>query len=117
MQVRFTSNMAMSGDPPLLKRIYNVCIFVSLTVKVVHLELVSDLTSEAFIGALRRFVARRGYPHLIWSDHGKNFVGANHELKTEIAQCKISEFCASRSMSGNLYQNVLHISVDCGKQQ
>ena len=82
-----------------------ICVFVSLTVKAVHLELVSDLTSEAFIAALRRFVARRGYPNLIWSDHGTNFVGANHELKklfeflkTEIAQCKISEFCASRSI-------------------
>ena len=53
-----------------------LCIFVSLTVKAVHLELVSDLTSEAFIAALRRFIARRGYPTLLWSDHGTNFVGA-----------------------------------------
>ena len=30
-----------------------VCIFVSLTVKAVHLELVSDLTTDAFISALR----------------------------------------------------------------
>ena len=39
-----------------------VCIFVSLTVKAVHLELVSDLTTEAFIGCLRRFIACRGRP-------------------------------------------------------
>ena len=39
-----------------------LCIFISLTVKAVHLELVSDLTSEAFIAALRRFIARRGLP-------------------------------------------------------
>ena len=30
-----------------------VCVFVSLSVKAVHLELVSDLTTEAFIAALR----------------------------------------------------------------
>lgn len=35
------------------------CIFVSLSVKAVHLELVSDLTSEAFIACLRCFVASR----------------------------------------------------------
>lgn len=58
-----------------------ICIFVSLAVKAVHLEAVSDLTSEAFIAALRRFVARRGSPTLIWSDNGTNFVGANRELK------------------------------------
>ncbi len=34
-----------------------VCVFVSLTVKAVHLELVSDLTSGAFIACLRRFIA------------------------------------------------------------
>ncbi len=41
---------------PVIVKAY-LCVFVSLTVKAIHLELVSDLTSEA---ALRRFVARRG---------------------------------------------------------
>ena len=54
-----------------------VCVFVSLSVKAVHLELVSDLTSEAFIATLRRFISRRGKPSLIWSDNGTNFVGAS----------------------------------------
>ncbi len=41
-----------------------VCVFVSLSVKAVYLELVSDLTTEAFIAALRRFMARRGHPSI-----------------------------------------------------
>ena len=49
--------------------------------KSVHLELVSDLTTDTFIAALHRFIARRGYPSLIWSNHGTNFVGATRELK------------------------------------
>ena len=57
-----------------------VCVFVSLTMKAVHLELVSDLTSEAFTACLRRFIARRGRP-LAWSNHGTNFVGAAREIK------------------------------------
>ena len=80
-----------------------VCVFVSLTVKAVHLELVSDLTTEAFIACLRRFVARRGHPSVLWSDHGLNFVGANRELKEmyefqkkQITQIAISEFCSQR---------------------
>ncbi len=48
-----------------------ICLFVCLAVKAVHLELVSNLTTEAFVAALRRFVARRGCPTLIWSDHGR----------------------------------------------
>ncbi len=58
-----------------------VCVFVSMSVKAVHLELVSDLTTEAFIACLRRFIARCGKPSSIWSDHGTNFVGANRVLK------------------------------------
>ena len=66
---------------PTIVKAYICCVFVSLSVKAVHLEAVTDLTSEAFIAALRRFIARQGYPTLIWSDNGTNFVGANREIK------------------------------------
>jgi len=49
--------------------------------KDVHLELVSDFTSEAFIAALKCFIARRGLIDHLYSDSGSNFVGANRELK------------------------------------
>ena len=82
-----------------------VCVFVSLTVKAVHLELASDLTTDAFIAALRRFIARRGKPHLIWSDHGTNFVGAVRGLQqfvnffqSQKTQGIISEFCAMQNI-------------------
>ena len=58
-----------------------VAIFVCLAVKAVHIELVDDLTSEAFIAALRRFIARRGLCSTIHSDNGTNFIGANNELR------------------------------------
>ncbi|XP_055527010.1 uncharacterized protein LOC129719642 [Wyeomyia smithii] len=57
-----------------------VAIFVCLTVKAVHLELVTDLTTEAFLAALKRFVARRGKPQLIMCDNATTFVGAKREL-------------------------------------
>ena len=41
----------------------------------------TDLTSEAFIADLKRFIARRGLPSLIWSDNGTDFTGAARELK------------------------------------
>ncbi len=90
---------------PVIVKTY-VCVFVSLTVKAVHLELVSDLTSDAFVACLRRFVARRGCPSLIWSDWGTNFVGAARELK-EIyqflrdrkTQDAITSFLSSRNIT------------------
>lgn len=82
-----------------------ICLFVCLSVKAVHLELVSDLTTEAFIAALRRFISRRGFPSLMWSDHGTNFVGASRELRelcnflcSQQAQGTISEFCSSKNI-------------------
>ena len=82
-----------------------ICLFICLAVKAVHLELVSDLTTEAFIASLRRFTARRGCPSLIWSDHGTNFVGAHRELKElnvflnhQITQGAISKFCSGHNI-------------------
>lgn len=46
-----------------------------------HLELVSSQSTEDFIGALRRFMSRRGKVQNMYSDNGTNFVGANAELK------------------------------------
>lgn len=58
-----------------------IAIFVCLATKAIHLELVTGLTSDAFIAALRRFTARRGKCLHLFSDNGTNFVGANNELK------------------------------------
>lgn len=57
-----------------------LCIFVCFSTKAVHLEVVSDLSSDAFILCLRRFISRRSKPHTIYCDNGKNFVGASNEL-------------------------------------
>lgn len=58
-----------------------LCLFVCMASKAVHLELVSSLSTPAFLAALERFIARRGVPNCIHSDHGTNFVGASRFLK------------------------------------
>jgi hypothetical protein len=52
-----------------------------MATKAIHLELVSNLTAEAFIAVLKCFIARRGLIDHLYSDNGSNFVGANRELK------------------------------------
>ena len=90
---------------PTITKAY-VCVFVSFTVKAVHLEPVSELTTSAFIATLRRFVARRGKPSVIWSDHGTNFVGAARELKElhqfskdQGTKSAITNFCAKQHIN------------------
>lgn len=58
-----------------------VAVFVCFCTKAVHLELVADLTATKFIQSLRRFVSRRGLYSDLHSDNGRNFVGANNELR------------------------------------
>ncbi|XP_047994669.1 uncharacterized protein LOC125232886 [Leguminivora glycinivorella] len=72
-----------------------ICIFVCLATRALHLELVSDLTKEAFIAALDRFTARRGKPRTIFSDNGTTFVGAANELahvlNQDLAKDRVAE--------------------------
>ena len=48
--------------------------------KAVHIEFVTNLTTEAFLPTLRRFIAHQGKPKTIYSDNGTNFQGAANEL-------------------------------------
>ncbi|XP_055590294.1 uncharacterized protein LOC129742422 [Uranotaenia lowii] len=57
-----------------------VAIFVCLATKAVHIELVTDLTSDSFIAAFKRFVGRRGKPRVVMCDNSTTFVGARREL-------------------------------------
>ncbi|XP_073820658.1 uncharacterized protein [Musca autumnalis] len=58
-----------------------ICLFVCFATKAIHLEAVSDLSTPAFMAALTRFVARRGCPNKIFSDNGRNFVGAARGIR------------------------------------
>lgn len=77
-----------------------ICLFVCFVTRAVHLELVSDLSSEGYILALKRFIARRGKPKEIFSDNGKNFVGAMNEFAKILSSCSqdIIEYATSMNI-------------------
>jgi len=74
----FQMALRTGRKPPIVKAY--VAVFVCMATKATHLELVSDLTTAAFIAALQRFISRRGLPCDVYSDEGTNFVGAKSEL-------------------------------------
>ncbi|KAL5475814.1 hypothetical protein EMCRGX_G025680 [Ephydatia muelleri] len=50
-----------------------ICLFTCCATRAVHLELVPDMTAEAFLLCFRRFTARRGVPCRVISDNSKTF--------------------------------------------
>ena len=62
------------------------CVFVCFATRAVHLELLSDMSTQAFLAGFSRFCSRRGVPSVVFSDNGSNFVGADHEMKKAIQQ-------------------------------
>ena len=61
-------------------------VFTCLTCRAIHLELAGDLSTDAFILALQRFISRRGHIKVIRCDNGTNFIGAESELKHIVKQ-------------------------------
>lgn len=82
-----------------------VAVFCCFATKAVHLEVVGDLTTQAFIGALKRFTGRRGNCRNLYCDNATNFVGAGNQLMevepsiyAPASKEKITSFCTTRSM-------------------
>lgn len=63
-----------------------IAVFICFTTKAVHLELVSALTSEAFVAAFHRFTARRGNCSDVYCDNGTNFVGADRDMRKHLGE-------------------------------
>ena len=61
------------------------CLFTCLVSRAVHVEVAESLSTGSFLNALYRFMARRGKPRAIISDNGRNFVGAERELRHIVA--------------------------------
>jgi hypothetical protein len=58
-----------------------VALFVCFVTRAMHIELVSDLTTSAFIAAFRRFKSRRGLFRYLFSDNTRAFKGTDNELQ------------------------------------
>ena len=62
------------------------CVFVCFATGAVHLELLSDMSTHAFLAGFSRFCSRRGSPSVVFSDNGSNFVVADYEMKKAFQQ-------------------------------
>ena len=76
--VDFAGPLYVKSDGPETK--VWMCLYTCCVVRAVHLDLVADLTTPAFLRSFKRFVARRGMPQKMLSDNGKTFKAAAKAL-------------------------------------
>ncbi|UYV71007.1 hypothetical protein LAZ67_8001390 [Cordylochernes scorpioides] len=73
-----------------VKLISYFALFVCFCTKAIHIEIVSYLSSAAFLAALKRFICRQGKPSDIFSYNGINSRGANNILREQFGILKAS---------------------------
>ena len=78
-----------------------ICLFTCCATRALHLDLVVDMTTEAFIRCFKRFVARRGIPRVIISDNSKTFKAADKVIAEILNRPEIKEFFAGVRVKWN----------------
>lgn len=77
-----------------------ICLFTCAVVRAVHLEVVEDLSTPAFLRSFRRFISRRGIPEIVLSDNAKTFKAAANVLEAHA-----SEILATAEAQNFLFNN------------
>ncbi|XP_069104772.1 uncharacterized protein [Argopecten irradians] len=63
-------------------------LYTCLTTRAIHIEVVEELSTSAFINATRRFIAIRGKVTEFRSDRDTNFVGATDLMRIDAVKCR-----------------------------
>lgn len=80
-----------------------IALFKCMCTGAIHLELVSDLTTQAFIAAFDRFVSRRGLSITLFTDNATYFEGADNELQRIVKsmQNEVTQYCLEHAIKWN----------------
>ena len=75
-----------------------ICLYTCCVIRAVHLELVPDMTTEAFIRSFKRFTARRGFPRKLISDNGKTFKSTAKSIEATLNHPEVQQYFAGLGM-------------------
>ncbi|XP_042895775.1 uncharacterized protein [Parasteatoda tepidariorum] len=76
-----------------------ICLFTWVSVRSIHLELVSDLTTQTFILAFKRFIGSRGLCRTVYSDNAATFKKADKELQRWLnKKSELQEYFSSQKI-------------------
>ena len=71
-----------------------IYLYTCCVTRAVHLDIVPNLTTEAFLRSVRRFSARRGFPCRMISDNGKTFKSASKVISVMLKDPVMQNFFA-----------------------
>ena len=130
-RVRLSNELAFSmigvdyAGPMYVKDIYSsskdmhkvyISLYTCASSRAVHLDLVPNMSSEAFVRSLERFIGRPGIPSLIISDNRKTFKGP--EIRNLIASKNIKwRYIVEKSPGwGGFYERMVRSVKRCLKK-
>ena len=104
-----------------------ICLYTCCVTRAVHLDIVPDMTAQAFIRCFKRFTSRRGFPVRIVSDNAKTFKAAARmvaaTLKTSIVKDYLGNVSVKWSFNverapwwGGLFERMIQTTKRCLKK-
>ena len=81
------------------------CLFTCLSSRAVHLEMAYGLDTDSFLRCFVRMTRRRGYPLMIVSSRGNNFICAERELREitdDLDHTQIQDQTASKGVKWSI---------------
>ena len=89
--IDFAGPLFIKTESQALKKVY-IALFTCATTRALHLEIVPNLSCEAFLLCLKRFVSRRGVPNLIVTDNAKTFKAASKRLTNIFKSAAVNHY-------------------------
>ena len=75
-----------------------ICLYTCCVTRAVHLEVVPDMTAQAFIRSFKRFTSRRGFAVKVISDNAKTFKSATRTLAAALKDPEVKHYFADVSV-------------------
>ena len=80
-----------------------ICLFVCTTMRAVHLEVVTNLSTSSFIMCLRRLAATKGMPSLTLSDNHRTFISGGKPFSLRCSKIlKSRNTCPTKTSNGSI---------------
>ena len=101
-----------------------ICLYTCCATRAVHLDILTDLSTDSFIRSFRRFVARRGFPNRVISDNGKTFKGADKAIQAMLRHSMVKKFLSDLNIKwqfnverapwwGGLFERLIRSMKQC----